>query len=274
MAIIGKKLEEGKKALILVRDTPISESNPYTVEQRIKMIQQAYGDDYGEKVVAVGFPDFEGIAYGRGVGWQIEEVDVGEEIAKISATAIRNDECNAMNDRVSKYLDIQKSTLWFTGLPCSGKTTIAKHMKDELESMGYDVVLLDGDDVRTGLCSDLGFSPDDRKENLRRISHLCNMYNSQNKIVLATFVSPTEEIRQIPKDIIDNLKLIYVSTPLEVCEERDTKGMYKKARTGEIPNFTGISAPFEVPNETEIVIDGSFDASITAHDLIMNMEIK
>jgi adenylyl-sulfate kinase len=269
MALIGKKLDEGKDVLILVRDTPVSDREPYTVDQRINMIKRAYGDLYGDRVTAIGFPDFEGVAYGRGVGWQIEEIDVGEEIKKISATSIRKRECDAMAESVKAFVDNQQTTFWFTGLPCSGKTTICDSLKYKLAELGYNVTTLDGDDVRTGLCKDLGFTPEDRSENLRRISHVCNMHNKNNTIVLASFVSPTEELRDIPKSIIDNIKIIHVNTPLEVCEERDTKGMYKLAREGTIPNFTGISAPFEDAKDPALVIDASNEVE-KAIDIILD----
>lgn len=268
MALIGKKLDEGKDVLVLVRDTPVSDREPYTVDQRIKMIKLAYGDLYGTRVTAMAFPDFEGIAYGRGVGWSIEEIDVGAEIKKISATAIRKNECDAMADAVKRFVDNQKTTYWFTGLPCSGKTAICNELKYKLADLGYNVITLDGDDVRTGLCSDLGFSPEDREENLRRISHLCDMNNKNNTIVLASFVSPTNALRAVPEELIDNVKIIHVSTPLEVCEERDVKGMYAKAREGIIPMFTGISAPFDTPENADFTINASGEVADAVDDVL------
>jgi adenylyl-sulfate kinase len=147
-------------------------------------------------------------------------------------------------------------TIWFTGRPCCGKTTIAKAILPKLKEK-FKVVHLDGDVVRKGLCSDLGFSKEDRKENLRRIAHLCEIFNENNTIVLATFVSPTNADRELIKSIIKNCKMIYVNASLEECEKRDVKGMYAKARKGEIKSFTGLheDAPFERPIEFELELN-------------------
>jgi adenylylsulfate kinase len=255
MAIIDKKLQEDKNIWIAIRETEISENNPYNCEQRMEMIKRAYGDLYGTRVIATVIPDIEGIAYGRGVGYAIEELDVGEAIKEISATKIRNGECDDMNSRVADYLDILNSTVWFTGLPCSGKTTLCIRVKQELENRGYSVKHLDGDDVRTKLCEDLKFSPEDRRENLRRISHVCNLFNENNTIVLASFVSPTNDAREIIGDTIKNLKWVYVNASAEECARRDVKGMWAKAKEGIIPNFTGYNAPFDEPVDPNITLD-------------------
>jgi len=146
-------------------------------------------------------------------------------------------------------------TLWLTGLPCSGKTTLAKSIKEELDNRGYRTALLDGDDVRNTLNEDLGFSPEDRKENLRRVAHVATLFNRNGHFVIASFVSPTDVLRRMVKQIIGNFKLVYLRCNLEVCEARDTKGMYKRARLNEIPLFTGISAPFEEPKNPDLTVD-------------------
>ncbi len=145
-------------------------------------------------------------------------------------------------------------TIWFTGLPCSGKTTIAAGLKDILERSGKKVVHLDGDVVRKGLNSDLGFSDEDRKENLRRAAHMSQILNENGIMVLASFVSPTNDMRRMVSGIIDELKMVFVTCSLQECERRDSKGMYAKARAGTINGFTGIDAPFEEP-EDAIVVD-------------------
>ncbi len=149
--------------------------------------------------------------------------------------------------------------LWFTGLPCSGKTTISKKLEKELKNKGYSVIHLDGDDVRRGINSDLGFSREDRKENLRRIAHIVDLLVKKTDIdfILTSFVSPEEFYRDLVKNIIgeEGFKLVYVKCPLKVCEERDVKGMYVKARNGEILEFTGVSAPFEEPKELDVVVE-------------------
>lgn len=139
--------------------------------------------------------------------------------------------------------------LWFTGLSGSGKSTIALELERSLYNSGWKSMLLDGDNVRAGLNANLGFSEEDRKENIRRIAEVNHLMIEAGLIVLNSFVSPTEEIRSLARGIVGekNFKEIFVNTPLEICEARDVKGLYKKARAGEIKNFTGIDSPFEAP---------------------------
>jgi adenylylsulfate kinase len=145
--------------------------------------------------------------------------------------------------------------LWLCGLPCSGKTTLGKRLKEELDGRGYKTVHLDGDDIRRGLNADLGFSPEDRRENLRRVAHVAKLFNENGTFVIASFITPTNELREMVKEIIGNFKLGFLKCSLQTCEERDLKGMYRKARKGEIERFTGISAPFEEPLHPDIIID-------------------
>lgn len=148
-------------------------------------------------------------------------------------------------------------TLWFTGLSGSGKSTVAIALERYLSSQHRLCRILDGDNVRCGINSDLGFSEHDRRENIRRIAEVCKLFTSTGIITLAAFVSPTRELRRMAADIIgrDDFIEIYVSTPIEECERRDVKGLYAKARRGEIADFTGVSAPFEIPENPDIVID-------------------
>lgn len=158
----------------------------------------------------------------------------------------------------------QKSkVIWFTGLSGSGKSTIALALERELHSRGCLCYLLDGDNVRSGINNNLGFTEADRVENIRRIAEVAKLFVDCGIVTLASFVSPTNAIRRLASDIIgtDNFIEIYVNTPLEVCEQRDVKGLYKKARAGEVLNFTGISAPFEEPENPDMIIDTS-DISI------------
>ncbi|EJX04121.1 adenylylsulfate kinase [gut metagenome] len=149
--------------------------------------------------------------------------------------------------------------LWFTGLSGSGKSTIALALERELHRRGRLCRILDGDNIRTGINAGLGFSADDRKENIRRIAEVGRLFVDTGVITLAAFVSPTNDLRQLARDIIgeDDFKEIYVSTPLEECERRDVKGLYARARRGEVPNFTGISAPFEAPEHPALSLDTS-----------------
>lgn len=162
------------------------------------------------------------------------------------------------NDR-EKLLGQKGIMLWFTGLSGSGKSTLAIALERELYNSGILCRILDGDNIRTGINNNLGFTEADRVENIRRIAEVAKLFVDCGVVTIAAFISPTEQIRQMAADIIgkDDFFEIYVNTPLEVCEERDVKGLYKKARQGEIKNFTGISAPLEAPLNPAITIDTS-----------------
>lgn len=149
--------------------------------------------------------------------------------------------------------------LWFTGLSGSGKSTVAIALERELHRRGRLCRILDGDNIRSGINANLGFSAEDRRENIRRIAEVSRLFVDTGIITIAAFISPTEEIRRMAADIIGpaDFKEIYISTPLEECERRDVKGLYAKARRGEIPDFTGISAPFEAPQHPALTLDTS-----------------
>jgi adenylylsulfate kinase len=154
----------------------------------------------------------------------------------------------------------QKSkVIWFTGLSGSGKTTLAVALERYLFDNGYLTQILDGDNIRTGINNNLGFTMEDRMENIRRIAEISKLMINCGIICICAFVSPTEDTRKIVRDIVgeDDFLEIFVSTPIEVCESRDVKGLYQKARSGEVKNFTGISAPFEIPQHAIISIDTS-----------------
>ena len=157
--------------------------------------------------------------------------------------------------KAQKEPSIEKMTLWLTGRPCAGKSTIALRLKEEMKKRGYRTVHIDGDDVRGKLNADLGFSDKDRKENLRRVAHVMQLFNENGSFVIATFVSPTNDLREMVRGIIGNFKLCYIRCSPELCESRDVKGMYKKARAGQIKEFTGVSAPFEEPLWADITVD-------------------
>ena len=142
-------------------------------------------------------------------------------------------------------MDQKGFVLWFTGLSGSGKTTLAKEIEGELRRRGLKVERLDGDIVRQSLTRDLGFSKEDRDENIRRVSHLANNLTKSGLIVIATFVSPYKARREKTREEIGSFVEIYVKCPVEVCKKRDVKGMYKKALAGEIKNFTGVDDPDE-----------------------------
>ena len=154
------------------------------------------------------------------------------------------------------FLNQKSKCFWFTGLSGSGKSTIAKAVERELFNTGYFVQVLDGDNIRSGINNNLGFSIEDRKENIRRIAEIAKLYVNSGIITICSFISPTIEIRQFAKDIIgvEDFIEIFVDAPLEVCESRDVKGLYKKARAGEIKGFTGIDSPYEPPLKPDFVL--------------------
>ncbi len=149
--------------------------------------------------------------------------------------------------------------LWFTGLSGSGKSTVAIALERELQKRGLLCRILDGDNIRTGINANLGFSADDRRENIRRVAEVAKLFVDTGIITIAAFVSPTENLRNLAQHIIgkDDFKEIFISTPIEECERRDVKGLYARARRGEVKNFTGISAPFEAPQHPALSLDTS-----------------
>lgn len=147
------------------------------------------------------------------------------------------------------------TTLWFTGLPCSGKTTIAAIVKAQLEQQQVPVELLDGDEIRKHFSKGVGFTKEDRNNHLQRVAYLCHLLTKHGVVVLASFVSPYRENRDYARQLIgERFVEIFVDTPVEECIKRDVKGMYKKALAGEIKQFTGISDPYEPPLSPELVI--------------------
>ena len=156
-----------------------------------------------------------------------------------------------------ELLNQNSKVIWMTGLSGSGKTTVAKGVERYLHSQGILNQLLDGDNIRVGISNNLTFSSDDRAENIRRISEVSKLFLNCGVVTLNCFVSPTIEIRNIAKQIIgaENFIEVYINASVDTCEERDLKGLYKKARKGEIKDFTGISAPFEAPKSPEIEIN-------------------
>jgi len=154
------------------------------------------------------------------------------------------------------YLNQKSSVFWFTGLSGSGKSTVAKGVERALFDKGYFVQVIDGDNVRAGLCNNLTFTLEDRAENIRRVAELAKLYCHSGIITLCSFISPTIEIRDRAKEIIgkEDFQSVYINTPIEVCEQRDVKGLYAKARKGEIKGFTGIDSPYEAPIEPALEI--------------------
>ena len=164
--------------------------------------------------------------------------------------------------------------LWFTGLSGSGKSTIANALDDELNKLGKKTYILDGDNIRMGLNKDLSFSPEDRKENIRRISEVAKLFADSGTIVLTAFISPYITDRQDARDLIgDDFNEVFVDTDVEECIKRDPKGLYKKALAGEIKGFTGIDAPYEKPTMAEVTLK-NMSISDSVQNLLQYINIK
>jgi len=170
-------------------------------------------------------------------------------------------------------LNQKSKIIWFIGLSGSGKTTLALEVEKQLFNKGFLIQLLDGDNIRNGINSNLGFTGSDRIENIRRISEVSKLFLNCGIICINSFITPTEDMRRLSESIIgkENIIQVYVNTPLDVCEKRDVKGLYKKARAGEIKNFTGITAPFEVPVNPDININTDKSIKETADQIVFRL---
>ena len=185
-------------------------------------------------------------------------------------------EATVTRERREKLNGHKSAILWFTGLSGSGKSTVAHCVEDQLHQLGCKTFVFDGDNVRQGLCGDLGFSDSDRKENLRRIGEMVKLFLEAGTIALTAFISPFKEDRDKIRSMVPEGDFIeiYCRCPISKCEERDVKGLYKKARAGEIPHFTGISSPYEEPENAEIVVDtdGTVSLSDTVEKIIIELQ--
>ncbi len=173
-----------------------------------------------------------------------------------------------------KLLNQHAIVVWMTGLSGAGKTTIASNIAKQLNKLGYLTQILDGDNIRTGINNNLGFSEQDRYENIRRISEVSKLFLDCGIVCINSFISPTNEIRNMAKEIIGeyNLFEVFVDSPIEVCEQRDIKGLYKKARAGKIKNFTGIDSPFEIPSNPSLVLNTSEkNVEVCVQELLENL---
>jgi len=158
-----------------------------------------------------------------------------------------------------RILNQHAKVIWFTGMSGSGKTTLASLLEEQLFDAGFFCQILDGDNVRSGINKNLGFSEEDRVENIRRIAEVARLFLNCGIIVICSFISTTKQMRQMAKEIIgeDDFLEIFVNTPLEICEKRDPKGLYKKARAGEIKDFTSITSPFEAPENPFLSVENA-----------------
>ena len=185
------------------------------------------------------------------------------------------DQLVSRNER-QKMLSQKSAVFWFTGLSGSGKSTIAKGVERSLFDKGYAIQVLDGDNIRQGICNNLSFSIEDRHENIRRISEVAKLYLNSGMITLCSFISPTREIRSMANRIIGDLDFneIFVNTPLEICEQRDVKGLYKKARAGEIKGFTGIDSPYEAPENPALNLETASQSIEESVDEVVKFILK
>ena len=175
---------------------------------------------------------------------------------EIKSTNITWHHADVTRDDREKLNSHKAAVLWFTGLSGSGKSTLAHAVENALFDRGCRTYVLDGDNIRHGLNKNLGFSPEDRTENIRRIGEVAKLFNDAGVMALTAFISPYRQDRDEAREISgDSFIEVYAKCALDICEERDPKGLYKKARAGEIPEFTGISAPYEEPENAELVVD-------------------
>ena len=177
--------------------------------------------------------------------------------------------------RRSELMGHAPKTIWLTGLSASGKSTLAYALEHQLVAMGKACYVLDGDNVRHGLNKDLGFSADSRTENIRRIAEVAKLMNDAGLIVITAFISPLRSDRQMARDIIGgDFREVYVSTRIDVCESRDPKGLYAKARAGLVSDFTGVSAPYEAPEKPDLAIDTSVGQKEDQVSLLMALALN
>jgi adenylylsulfate kinase len=184
----------------------------------------------------------------------------------LKATNLRWHQARATREDRERILQQRGVVIWLTGLPASGKSTSAFELEYELVRGGYFAYVLDGDNIRHGLNKDLGFSPDDRTENIRRLAEVAKLFADAGIIVITSFISPYAREREFARQISNAADIgfveVYVDTPVQVCEERDPKGLYKKARRGELSGFTGVDDPYEPPAHPEVVVQTAINTPL------------
>ena len=265
LAIMQKKIDEGKPLLILVRDTYY---DAYPSELRKRMIETTMSYLKVDAKVMI-IDDIESINYGRGVGYEVNEMDVDESIQNISATEIRkkidmeDDSWQEMMpegaDKVlMDYIQNKGIVVWLTGLPSSGKSTIANLVSDYLMAAGIKIENLDSRVIREKIGYDLGYSYEDRQKSLERATFIAKLLARNGVVVFSSFITPLESMRKEIKEDVEkeaSFVEIYVKATIETCRKRDKKGMYKKADKGEIKDFTGVNSQFEEPLNPCLVVD-------------------
>lgn len=256
-------LGKAERVTIGVRNTyQTNEKNPFTFEEVKGFIDKDLSNDFDGKYDVIQLPNITNIIYGRDVGYKVEKISLGGDVEKISATQVRKSmNLTPINHSVEAKERIKRfghegGIIWFTGLSGSGKSTLARALERKLFDKGYNVYMLDADNVREGLNSNLGFSNEDRNENIRRVGEVASLFAEAGFIVLSAFISPFKEDRKRAFNVHPkNFYEIYLSADISTCEDRDPKGLYKKARAGEINEFTGIDSPYEIPEEPALIID-------------------
>ena len=256
-------LERAERVAIGVRHTHATDGkNPFTFDEVKEFIDKDLSHQHAGKYDVIELPNITNVIYGRDVGYKVEKISLGEDVEKISATEVRKsmnltpvNHSVEVNERTKRF-GHEGGIIWLTGLSGSGKSTLATALERKLFDKGYNVYMLDADNVRDGLNSNLGFSSEDRNENIRRVGEVSSLFAEAGFIVLSAFISPFHEDRQKafnahPK----NFHEVYLSADLSTCEGRDPKGLYKKARAGKIKEFTGIDSPYEIPREPSLIID-------------------
>jgi adenylylsulfate kinase len=196
-------------------------------------------------------------------------------MTEIRATNITWHEHHVSKQEREKLMGHHGIVVWFTGLPSSGKSTVANVLDEKLHERGCHSFVLDGDNIRHGLNKNLGFSPEDREENIRRIGEVAKLFADAGMIAITAFISPYRKDRDGNRALLkpEEFVEIFMDTPIDVCEVRDPKGMYKKARAGQVKEFTGISAPYEPPLKPEIVLHGDLkDPAELADEVIAHLE--
>lgn len=286
--IINESLKQGKNVCIALRDTPISEKDPYSVEERTEMISKSFVKEMATgQVKIISIPDIESINIGRLVGYDIVRFDAPEHITGISATGIR--EAMSVGDPSWKenvpagtadfFEKRQGKVLWFTGPSGAGKSTIAGILKKKLELRGKAVKILDGDELRQGISNNLGLSPEDRTEHNRRVAHLAKAIADVGAICIVALISPYTSTRTTAKEIVgsERFELVYIHSSKEDRIQRDPKGLYKKAIAGEIKGLTGYDGDFDDPADTGedyVMIDTSiFTAEECADRLVQRLSM-
>ena len=262
-ALFCSALERAERVAIGVRATYSTDGkNPFSFDEVKKFIDDDLSPEFKGKYEIIDLPNVTNFIYGRDVGYKVEKISFSDDIENISATNIRKE----MNITPVKHdVQVQERNqryghkggiIWLTGLSGSGKTTIAKSLERKLFNSGHNIYMLDGDNVRDGLNTNLGFSEVDRAENIWRIGEVATLFAQAGFIVITAFISPFAKDRQNAlATFSENSSEVYLSCDLETCENRDPKGLYKKARNGEIKDFTGIDSPYEIPTSPDFILD-------------------